>query len=399
MLSTKLFRILNDPGVADVIKRDLEDKIETYDEARNKFVSAKNKDRKQFYRKILGEQEKVLNTIIDQIFGSIPRIPFDRPISEELDEDDGRPAFVDGEEGKYDEMTTRRRDFDPDEYFGKEERYAEELRRIAKKRPIRRTQKEQIEYFKTKEGLEDFASKRASEDVELELIDIDISELEINARRNFQDNSQKLKKAIDDLRELKAKKAKLTPKVEKFSKSRKAFTLALARKTTSQAKKDELKIKLEEGESNILKLSTTDRNIEKTDKLIKEYQDNLISIQKEAEKQINELKKQRDKIVFINDPETAEKKTLVSRVLRRREEAIRKREEERQRENEEALMGNEDIRIGEGKRRRGRGLKNALRNAVRKPLSIKNPNENDPNIDLYPQYDLSKYDTQIIKRR
>ena len=34
----------------DAIKAQIEDKIEVYDEARNKFVSAKNADRKKFYK-------------------------------------------------------------------------------------------------------------------------------------------------------------------------------------------------------------------------------------------------------------------------------------------------------------------------------------------------------------
>jgi hypothetical protein len=56
---------------------------------------------------------------------------------------------------------------------------------------------------------------------------------------------------------------------------------------------------------------------------------------------------------------------------------------------------------GEGKRRgpkKGRGVAKVLRNAIRKPLGIKNPSENDPSINLFPTYDLSKYDLNIKRK-
>jgi len=74
-LSTKMFTLLNEPMLDDAIKSQIEDKIELYDEARNKFVSAKNADRKKFYKGILDKQERELNVYIDGIFESIPQIP------------------------------------------------------------------------------------------------------------------------------------------------------------------------------------------------------------------------------------------------------------------------------------------------------------------------------------
>ena len=73
-LSTKLFTLLNEPMLDDAIKEQIEDKIEVYDEARNKFVSAKNADRKKFYKSILDKQERELNVYIEGIFRSIPQI-------------------------------------------------------------------------------------------------------------------------------------------------------------------------------------------------------------------------------------------------------------------------------------------------------------------------------------
>jgi len=84
-LSTKLFALLNEPLLDDAIKTDLEDKLEVYDDTRNKYVSAKNADRKKFYKGILDKQETELNGYISGIFESIPKIPERGMYEAELD--------------------------------------------------------------------------------------------------------------------------------------------------------------------------------------------------------------------------------------------------------------------------------------------------------------------------
>ena len=128
--------------------------------------------------------------------------------------------------------------------------------------------------------------------------------------------------------------------------------------------------------------------------LLQKLQEKLASIPRETRNKLNELEKEREKIMFLFNPETVEKKTLASREIRKGieqkiiEDRPRKAEESRLRE--EAQLREFERLSGDGKRRR---------KAVRKPLSIKNPNENDPSVNLYPQYDFSKYDAQIKKRR
>jgi hypothetical protein len=50
-LSKKIFTILNDAATPDDLKLMIEDNLEKYDDIRNKYVSAKSKDRKEFYHR------------------------------------------------------------------------------------------------------------------------------------------------------------------------------------------------------------------------------------------------------------------------------------------------------------------------------------------------------------
>ena len=69
-LSTKLFTMLNDKGTPEDLKIQLEDNVQMYDDVRNKFVSAKNKNRKEYYKKKLDVLLLELNAYIDSVFKS-----------------------------------------------------------------------------------------------------------------------------------------------------------------------------------------------------------------------------------------------------------------------------------------------------------------------------------------
>jgi len=478
MLSTKLFRILNDPATDEKVKQDLEDKVEIYDEARNKFVSAKNKDRKLFYKNILEQQEKVLNVIIDGVFKSIKEIPRDREIEKAYRLDlKGEPADYE-EEYKYEEPYVSR-EFNPDEYFAKEEEYNRAINK-PRKLPARRTRDEMMEYLGEKPGFNEFYTKKFMQDLDIDAVDVN----ERDSKNYFKTEKSRYRTMISnlkiDLEKLNKEYEDNKQELDVFLKSGKKISEGqINNPRTGPLKKGLHRGKLQRGNVELPALITqNETDMESKNKLLREYEKTFKKLEKDEQADMKYYEDERRKIEFLGKPEdvkkvesdilrmresreqnlmgeederivenlTKEKKSKGQRVLSefsrqnkkareqqrlkelekmksrqtleemlvsRREKERMKRVEDEQRQIEaqrkeeqnqellKALQEENNLMFGYGKRKlkKGRGVPRVLRNAIRKPLSIKNPSENDPNVELYPQYDLSKYDAQIIKRR
>jgi hypothetical protein len=533
MLSTKLFALLNEPLLDEAVKRDIEDKIEIYDEARNKYVSAKNKERKQFYKSILERQDKELNAYIDGIFKSLPKIPERgmyepmQPLPKPLTEEEMKTRYeiltkeqrklkreealrLKAERTPYEteNFDVPQSEFDKRSYRDKQRQIGqeikrerqEELERIRKEkarlerieqnkaermgqieRPSRKPRNkeeelQQLEEFKTRKYFEGQEEENAQENIASlqklaednmkglqEELNFNLSKLEdklkykiedLNRKesetlKQYEDDNVKLQKILDKYNEMSARMLKYqTDKPYLASKSKNPDVTANIKRLSTQYKDDQKNIvkfnipeitsKKRANDEIITKIKNNYK--QEREYFVQETRLNKQKLEKQAkslaskeQKQLLKDLKQQAKLIPEVQMELSKNKADILQRLREREVERKRRSEEnkpeieRERERRLALdkyykemrkedraRNAEDVRerarvikeeqkrmmeqeaemFGQGKRR-GRGI----RNAFRKPLSIKNPSENDPNVELYPQYDLSKYDPQIIKRR
>ena len=478
MLSTKLFTLLNEPLLDEAVKRDIEDKIEIYDEARNKYVSAKNKERKQFYKGILERQDKKLNAYVDAVFKSMPKIPERGMFEPALDMSNLKPLpFVPPSKVEREELQKARLE-------RIEQKKAERMGQI--ERPSRKPRNkeeelQQLEAFKTRKYFEGQEEEYAQENIaslqklaednikgleeelnfnlskledELKYKIEDLNRKESEALKQYEDDNIKLQETLDKYNEMSARMLKYqTEKPYLASKSKNPDVKANIKRLSTQYKDDQKNIV----KFNIPEITSKKRaNDEIITKIKNNYKQerayfvqetrlNKQKLEKQAkslaskeQKQLLKDVKQQAKLIPEVQMELSKNKTDILQRLKEREierkrrnedykpemerqreekayqkeylrqikkeERARKAEEVRERaraikEEQQRLLEQEAEMFGEGKRRYGRGIPRVLRNAVRKPLSIKNPSENDPNVELYPQYDLSKYDPQIIKRK
>jgi len=468
-LSTKLFSLLNEPMLDDALKAQIEDKIEVYDDARNKFVSAKNADRKKFYKGILEKQEKELNVYIDGIFKSIPQIPergmYD-PVSPAISEkelkqrEDDIGSYIPKPKRVF-EMDT----FEKQEYIkpSKQPRNKEkELQKLEEFKQRKYTETYDEEF--ARENIDDI-NKRAKEEVESlkqqydneisqlnDNLDYEVDKLNQETLRNIDAYSETIKNLELESKDYEAvskriqdyKKAKVPQRISTTKDKVKLLGLTTMR---DQHKTDLENIKLLK--DNTTEINAYNEQISKTEKnydvdkkyMERQHEKKKKDLYAEFEKRAELLGKNAKKELMANvkyipeaQMELLKTKKNIGKSIKERDDIRRERNEarnpyreldrqdrkaseeyyreqkaddryrrtqevrERKRELQEEkdrLLREEGEIFGEGKRR-GRGIQSVLRNAIRKPFVQKNPAQDDPSVDLYPQYDFSKYD---IKRK
>ena len=392
ILSTKLFRLLNEPGISDATKEDLEDRIEAYDDARNKFVSAKNKERKLYYKGIIDNQEKVLNRLIDTIFGTVDKISrVDLPEHREIDEE-WEPADT--------------------PWVLPTDRYVEKPER--RKRPIKRSKEEMQRFIDERPQLAEFVERKKDEQRTLDAIEQDREELDDNIASEIRILESKLFAAKDEYDALLQNNTDILQAIDGYRANRNMYKRVLGRKNLEPATRESYQKLMADGEALPRKLKENGVNITRKQKQIKAYELKIIKLRKDKQTRIHQLEAEKQGILYLRNPADVEARVLRDRTVKELKDKASKRieeeqlreyydlfPEEAQQERDQLAMLREDRMHGHGKRRgpkKGRGVPKVLRNAIRKPLGIKNPSENDPSINLFPTYDLSKYDLNIKRK-
>ena len=428
-MRTQLYYILNNKTIDDSDKRDLENKIAQFEDIQNRILQTTNKEQKKYFKKQLDSMEIEIKGMIDSLFAlyneeiessRAPYIESDVGLEEEeelpmMGEEDVAPASdidIDNalrinnekyvvayenakkfgaELDKLSKLLSKEKDADNRErlreniettkgYYDSAYALTNELLR----------EKEELMSLKTGVPLESYEPevdvlpskskskpKPAPEPVSSSIPEIDYAEEKRKLKELFdlrlKKNQTQLNSAITRLQKGQETVDEKQKRVDDFNAS-----LALVRTKLDKIKDKEIR----KTESNKQVPYITDE-LKKANKLLVKANDS-VKLRQETFDRYNQMKSDiesdyKRELDAININEQKQKKRIVEKEIKRR---TKKSEES---------AGLEDT-TGKG-RYKGRGN---LRNAIRKPFVPKNSYENDPSINLYPQYDLSKFD---VKRK